>query len=102
MVDDLAKEGIPISRERVRNLLRRTVLRAIHQKPCTTVPGNPLERYPCLVELKQVTAVDQAWAADITDIPVQKGFPCLVAFLDLFSMHVDSFAEDCAQLEALK
>jgi putative transposase len=38
MVGYLARDGIPISRDRVRNLMRRRGLRAIHQKPCTTIP----------------------------------------------------------------
>ena len=59
MVEYLAREGIPISRDRVRNLMRRMGLRAIYQKPRTTVPGEPSERFPCLVDLKQVTAADQ-------------------------------------------
>jgi putative transposase len=42
MVDYLAREGIPISRDRVRNLLRRMGLRAIYQKPRTTIAGEPL------------------------------------------------------------
>jgi len=45
--------------------MRRMGLRAIYQKPRTTVPGEPAERFPCLVDLKQVTAVDQVWATDI-------------------------------------
>ena len=39
MVDYLAREGIPISRDRARNLMRRMGLRAIYQKPRTTVQG---------------------------------------------------------------
>jgi len=66
MVDYLAREGIPISRDRVRNLMRRMGLRAIYQKPRTTVPGDPSERYPCLVDLNQVRRIDQVWATDIT------------------------------------
>jgi putative transposase len=91
MVDYLAREGIPISRDRVRNLMRRMGLRAIYQKPRTTVPGEPSERFPCLVDLKQVRAVDQAWATDITYIPLQKGFLYLVAIVDLFSRNVLSW-----------
>jgi putative transposase len=91
MVDYLAREGIPISRDRVRNLMRRMGLRAIYQKPRTTVPGDPSERFPCLVDLRLVTAVDQAWATDITYIPLQKGFLYLVAIVDLFSRHVLSW-----------
>jgi putative transposase len=91
MVDYLARDGIPICRDRVRNLMRRMGLRAIYQKPRTTIPGAPSERFPCLVDLSQVTAVDQVWATDITYIPLQKGFLYLVAIVDLFSRHVLSW-----------
>jgi putative transposase len=91
MVDYLAREGIPISRDRVRNLMRRMGLRAIYQIPRTTIPGEPSERYPCLVDLKLVTAVDQVWATDITYIPLHKGFLYLVAIVDLFSRNVLSW-----------
>ena len=88
MVDYLAREGIRISRDRVQNLMRRRGLRAIYQKPGTTIPGNPSERYPCLVDLQQGRATDQVWASDITYIPLQKGLLDLVAIVDLFSRHV--------------
>ncbi len=51
MVDYLAREGIPTSRDRVRNLVRRMGLRAIFQKPRTMVEGEPYERFPCLVAI---------------------------------------------------
>jgi hypothetical protein len=35
-----------------------------------------------------VMAVDQGWASDITYIPLQKGFLCLVAIVNLFSINV--------------
>jgi len=91
MVDYLAREGIPISRDRARNLMRRMGLRAIYRKPRTTVQGDPAERFPCLVDLNTVTGVDQVWATDITYIPLQKGFLYLVAILDLFSRNVLSW-----------
>ena len=91
MVEYLAREGIPISRDRVRHLMRRMGLRAIYQKPRTTVPGNPSLRFPCLVDPSQVTAVDQVWATDITYIPLQKGFLYLVAIMYLHSRHVLSW-----------
>jgi len=91
MVEYLAREGIPISRDRVRHLMRSMGLRAIYQKPRTTVPGNPSLRFPCLVDLRDVTAVDQVWATDITYIPLQKGFLYLVAIMDLHSRHVLSW-----------
>ena len=91
MVGYLARDGIPISRDRVRNLMHRMGLRAIYQKPRTTVPGDPFERFPCLVDLSTVTAVDQVWATDITYIPLQKGFLYLVAIVNLFSRNVLSW-----------
>ncbi|WP_457768010.1 IS3 family transposase [Cyanobium sp. ULC084] len=91
MVHYLARDGIPISRDRVRNLMRRMGLRAIYQKPRTTVPGVPSERFPCLVDLQLLSAPDQIWATDITYIPLRKGFLYLVAIVDLFSRHVLSW-----------
>jgi len=91
MVGYLARDGIPISRDRVRNLMRRMGLRAIYQKPRTTLPGSPAERFPCLVDVSTVTSVDQVWATDITYIPLQKGFLYLVAIVDLFSRNVLSW-----------
>ena len=65
IVDYLAKEGIPISRRRVHNLIRRMGgLRAIYQKPRTTIAGDPSERFPCLVEINEIKAVDQIWASN--------------------------------------
>jgi putative transposase len=91
MVDYLANEGIPIGRDRIRHLMRRKGLRAISQKPRTTIPGQRSERFPCLFDLKQITEVGQIWAADITYIPLQKGFLYLVAIMDLHSRHVLSW-----------
>jgi putative transposase len=88
MVDYLAREGIPISRDRARNLMRRMGLRAIYRKPRTTVPGDPSERFPCLVDVNRVTALDQMCATDITYIPLQKGFLYLMAIVDLFYRKV--------------
>jgi putative transposase len=91
MVQYLARDGIQISRDRVRNLMRRIGLRAIYQKPRTTVPGEPSERFPCLADVRAVTTSDQVWATDITYIQLQKGFLYLVAIVDLFSRHVLSW-----------
>ena len=52
------------------------------------MPGEPSERFPCPVNLKQVRAEDKIWATDITTIPLQKGFLYLVAIVDPFSRNV--------------
>ena len=91
MVGYLARDGIPISRDRVRNLMRHMGLRAIYQRPRTTIPGEPSERFPCLVDIDEIHSVDQIWATDITYIPLRRGFLYLVAIMDLHSRHVLSW-----------
>jgi len=91
VVDYLARDRIPISRDRVRNLMRRRGLRAVYQKPRTTVSSHPSERLTCLVDLSMVTVVVQMWATDITYIPMRKGFLYLVAILNLFSRNILSW-----------
>lgn len=76
-----------------RCLLYRGLANDANHLPRTTVPGEPSERYSCLVDLRQVRAVDQVWATDITCIPLQKGFLYLVAIVDLFSRNLFSFGE---------
>jgi putative transposase len=68
--------------------MQRIGLRAIYQQPRTTVPGEPSERFPTLVDLQMLTAPDQVWATDITYITLRKGFLYLLAIVDLFSRHV--------------
>lgn len=85
MVGCLARDGIPINRDRMRNPMRRMGFRAMDLKPRTTVSGAPSERVPCLVDFSMVTAVDQVWATDITSIPLPRLCLSLLANADLFS-----------------
>jgi putative transposase len=91
MVGYLARDGIPISRDRVRNLMRRMGVTGDLPGTPHHSAGGPSEPFPCLVDLSMVTAVDQVWATDITYIPMQKGLLYLVANLDLFSRNVLSW-----------
>jgi putative transposase len=91
MVDYLAADGIKAGRDRVRHLMQRMGLRAIYPKPRTTIPGEPAERFPCLVDLEKIRAPDEVWATDITYIPLRKGFLYLVAIIDLHSRHILSW-----------
>ena len=54
-------------------------------------PRRPIGALPLPGGRQLVTAVDQVWAADITYIPLQKGFLYLVAIVDLFSRNVLSW-----------
>lgn len=88
MVDHLVREGIAIDWDRMPHFLRCMSLQAIYQKPFTHIPGDPSDRYLCLVDVNQVTAVDPIWATEITYIPLQNGFLRHVAIIDTFYRSV--------------
>ena len=107
MVTYLAGEGIPISRDRVRNLMRRQGLTCDQPETPNHGSRQSIPAILCLVDPSQITSVDQVWGTDITTIPLQKVFLYLVAVMDLHSRHVLSWklsnsldTEFC--LEALK
>ena len=66
-------------------------LQATYQKPRTTVPGDPSKTFPCMVNLTQIRAVEQVWATDMSNIPLQKGSLYQVAIVALFSRNVLSW-----------
>jgi len=66
MVDYLAKKGIPISRERVQTLMRRQGLRAIYQNHAPHVQLIASERFPLLVDLKEVQGSGIRFGATIS------------------------------------
>lgn len=55
-------------------------LSAIYQKPNTSKPHPQHKVYPCL--LRNLTIDHQVWCADISYIPLQRGFLYLVAIMD--------------------
>ena len=88
MVAVLRREGWPVNRKRVRRLMRVMRLEAIYQKPNTS-KGHPDHKiYPYLLRGLLIDRPNQVWCADITYIPMAKGFVYLVAVMDWFSRRV--------------
>ncbi|MDO8531830.1 MAG: IS3 family transposase [Dehalococcoidia bacterium] len=80
--------GHCIGRKRIRRLMRVMRLKAIYQRPRTS-PGSPAaQRHPYLLRGLAITRPDQVWAADITYIPMAKGFLYLVVVMDWHSRCV--------------
>ena len=79
MVRQLRREGVCIGRHRVRRLMRLMGLQAIYQKPRTSNPRPEHRIYPYLLRKLEITRPNHVWCADITYIPVQRGFLYLVA-----------------------
>jgi putative transposase len=88
MMAVLRREGWSVNRKRVRRLMRVMRLEAIYQKPNTST-GHPNHKvYPYLLRGLAIDRPNQVWCADITYIPMAKGFVYLVAVMDWFSRRV--------------
>ena len=60
-------------------------------KPATSIPGKQHKIYPYLLKGKVINQPNQVWAADITYVPMEKGFGYLVAIMDWHSRKVLSW-----------
>ena len=88
MVRQLRRDGVSAGRHRVRRLMRLMGLEAIYQAPKTSTPHPAHRVYPYLLRNLAVDRSDHVWCADITYIPVQRGFLYLVAIMDWASRRV--------------
>lgn len=84
----LRGQGRPVSRKRVRRLMRLMGIIAIYRPPNTSKPGRGHKVYPYLLRGVEVNRVNQVWSADITYIPIAHGFMYLVAIMDWYSRYV--------------
>jgi putative transposase len=88
MVRHLRRLGHAVGRERVRRLMARMGLAAIYQKPRTTVPHPEHRIYPYLPRDEVIDRPNQVWCADLTYIPMRRGFLYLVAIMDRATREV--------------
>jgi putative transposase len=91
MVRQLRRESVRVGRHRVRRLMRLMGLAAIYQAPRTSAPHPAHRIYPYLLKGLAIDRPNQVWCADITYIPVQRGFLYLVAIMDWATRHVLSW-----------
>ncbi|MGY5769993.1 IS3 family transposase [Vibrio cincinnatiensis] len=89
--NELIKKGHKVNRKRIVRIMRDMGIGAIYPKPKTTIANKAHKVYPYLLRDIEVTYPNQAWAIDITYIPMAKGFLYLVAIIDWFSRKVLSW-----------
>ena len=89
--DLLRQEGHKVGRSKVARLMRVMSIEALYRRPKTTRrhPGHKV--YPYLLRNLAVTRSNQAWAMDITYIPMARGFVYLAAVVDWYSRRVLSW-----------
>jgi putative transposase len=89
MLRDLLRgEGVEIGRQHVTTLMKRLGIQAIYRRPNTSKPAPGHKIYPYLLRSVAVERPNQAWAMDITYIPMARGFVYLAAVVDWFSRRV--------------
>ena len=86
--NELKDKGYDIGRGHVRTLMLKMGIAALYQKPRLSEP-HPMHRvYPYLLRGMEISRANQVYAADITYIPMAKGFCYLVAVMDWASRRV--------------
>jgi len=83
--------GIRVGRRRVRTLMRRMGIEALYRKPNTSKKHPAHRVYPYLLRHLKIERTNQAWAMDITYIPMARGFIYLAAVVDWYSRRVLSW-----------
>ena len=86
--DMLSQQGLEVGRRHVRTLMRWMAIETLYRKPNTSKPAPGHKIYPYLLRGLSVTRPNQAWAMDITYIPMARGFVYLAAVIDWFSRRV--------------
>ncbi len=88
--DLLKAEGFDVGRKHVSTLMRRMGIEPLYRKPRTSLPGAGAAHrvYPYRLKGLAIDTPNQVWAADITYIPLAKGFLYLVAIMDWASRKV--------------
>ena len=88
MARHLRRNGWCVGRHRVRRLMSKMGLAPIYQRPKTSEPHPQHRTWPYLLRHQTVGRPNQVWCADVTYIPMRRGFLYLVAIMDWFSRKV--------------
>ena len=88
---ELRDRGFTIGRQRVASLMRRMGITAIAPKRRLSKPAPGHKIYPYLLRGLKITEAGHVWSADITYLPLARGFCYLTAVMDWASRRVLSW-----------
>ena len=88
MARHLRRNGWCVGRHRVRRLTLKMGLTPIYQRSKTSEPHPQHRIWPYLLRHLTIDWPNQVWCADVTFIPMRRGFLYLVAIMDWFSRKV--------------
>jgi putative transposase len=87
----LKQRGNQVGRRHVSTLMKRMGIHALSSRPSTSKRRPAHLIYPYLLRNLTITRSNHVWAADITYIPMKRGFMYLFAVLDWASRRVLSW-----------
>jgi putative transposase len=92
MLRDLLRlEGFKVGRKHVATLMGKMGIEALYRRPNTSHRHAAHPIYPYLLRDRTVERPNEAWAMDITYIPMSRGFVYLAAVLDWASRKILSW-----------
>ena len=84
----LRRNGWMVNEKRIARLMKSMGVEAIYQKPKTSTPAPGHKIYPYLLKGRNISRPNEVWCADITYVPMPRGFLYLVAVMDWASRYV--------------
>lgn len=89
--DELCARGYTVGRGHVSTLMKKMGISALYRKPNLSKPHPQHKIYPYLLRGKEITRANHVWAADITYLPMARGFCYLTVIMDWASRKVLSW-----------
>jgi putative transposase len=84
----LKGQGFKVNRKRVKRLMERMGWQTLYRHKSTSEPDKQNRLYPYMLKGLSINRANQAWAMDITYVPMRKGFMYLCAVIDLYTRYV--------------
>lgn len=91
MARHFRRQGRKVNRKRIQRLMRLMGIEAVYPKPHTSRPHPQQRIYPYLLRDLTIDHANPVWAADITYVPMARGFMDLVAVMDGYSRNILSW-----------
>jgi len=88
MTDHLRGLGYSVNSKRVRRLYKVMNLRTLHPKRNLSKAKANHHKYPYLLKGLKIARPNQVWQADITYIPMFRGFMYMFAIIDVYSRRI--------------
>jgi hypothetical protein len=79
----LRAEGTPVNEKRIRRLMRLMGLMPIYQRPKTSIRAKEHRIWPYLLRSLRIDRSNHVWCADVSYIPLQRGFLYLTVIMAL-------------------